>query len=482
MSDMNENRDYEQELQNQETTETAQTAQTAQTTQTASPEKRFENNPYGASGSTTAYSGTPHNLKKKKKERKFMKRTFVAMATGISFGLFAGLGIYIVTMITGNSTGFGLFTSKYALESQVESLQNTINSLALNQDNTATLETVKTNSATTVVTDVTNVVKNVMPSVVSVSTKYVESGYDFFGQQISQEAESAGSGIIVGKNETELLVVTNYHVIADSDEISVQFIDDTSIDALVKGSDSDMDLAVLAIKLADIPQETLDQISIATIGDSESLQVGEPAIAIGNALGYGQSVTTGVISAVDRPIDMDGSTNEFIQTDAAINPGNSGGALLNISGEVIGINSNKIVESTIEGMGYAIPISSALPIIENLMSKETLEKVADNEAGYLGITGVNVTTEWAEMYSMPEGVYITRIYEGSPAEQFGLKKGDVIISFDGTEISSMEELIELMAYYSEGTSVDVKVMRLNQMDYAEETVTVVLGSKAEVSQ
>lgn len=476
MSDMNENRDYEQELQNQETTETAQT------TQTVVPEKRFENNPYGASGSTTAYSGTPHNLKKKKKERKFMKRTFVAMATGISFGLFAGLGIYIVTMITGNSTGFGLFTSKYALESQVESLQNTINSLALNQDNTATLETVKTNSATTVVTDVTNVVKNVMPSVVSVSTKYVESGYDFFGQQISQEAESAGSGIIVGKNETELLVVTNYHVIADSDEISVQFIDDTSIDALVKGSDSDMDLAVLAIKLADIPQETLDQISIATIGDSESLQVGEPAIAIGNALGYGQSVTTGVISAVDRPIDMDGSTNEFIQTDAAINPGNSGGALLNISGEVIGINSNKIVESTIEGMGYAIPISSALPIIENLMSKETLEKVADNEAGYLGITGVNVTTEWAEMYSMPEGVYITRIYEGSPAEQFGLKKGDVIISFDGTEISSMEELIELMAYYSEGTSVDVKVMRLNQMDYAEETVTVVLGSKAEVSQ
>ena len=482
MSDMNENRDYEQELQNQETTETTETTETAQTTQTATPEKRFENNPYGASGSTTAYSGTPHNLKKKKKERKFMKRTFVAMATGISFGLFAGLGIYIVTMITGNSTGFGLFTSKYALESQVESLQNTINSLALNQDNTATLETVKTNSATTVVTDVTNVVKNVMPSVVSVSTKYVESGYDFFGQQISQEAESAGSGIIVGKNETELLVVTNYHVIADSDEISVQFIDDTSIDALVKGSDSDMDLAVLAIKLADIPQETLDQISIATIGDSESLQVGEPAIAIGNALGYGQSVTTGVISAVDRPIDMDGSTNEFIQTDAAINPGNSGGALLNISGEVIGINSNKIVESTIEGMGYAIPISSALPIIENLMSKETLEKVADNEAGYLGITGVNVTTEWAEMYSMPEGVYITRIYEGSPAEQFGLKKGDVIISFDGTEISSMEELIELMAYYSEGTSVDVKVMRLNQMDYAEETVTVVLGSKAEVSQ
>lgn len=476
MSDMNENRDYEQELQNQETTETAQT------TQTATPEKRFENNPYGASGSTTAYSGTPHDLKKKKKERKFMKRTFVAMATGISFGLFAGLGIYIVTMITGNSTGFGLFTSKYALESQVESLQNTINSLALNQDNTATLETVKTNSATTVVTDVTNVVKNVMPSVVSVSTKYVESGYDFFGQQISQEAESAGSGIIVGKNETELLVVTNYHVIADSDEISVQFIDDTSIDALVKGTDSDMDLAVLAIKLSDIPQETLDQISIATIGDSESLQVGEPAIAIGNALGYGQSVTTGVISAVDRPIDMDGSTNEFIQTDAAINPGNSGGALLNISGEVIGINSNKIVESTIEGMGYAIPISSALPIIENLMSKETLEKVAANEAGYLGITGVNVTTEWAEMYSMPEGVYITRIYEGSPAEQYGLKKGDVIISFDGTEISSMEELIELMAYYSKGTSVDVKVMRLNQMDYAEETVTVILGSKAEISQ
>lgn len=449
---------------------------------TVQVESKESNFTYGQLGQTTAYSGTPHMIKKPKKEHKFMKRLVRTMVTGVSLGLFFGLGIYVVTIFTGNSSVLGFFTTKNALEAQVETLQDTVNSLILDTDNKTTVETVSSNNATTVVTDVTEVVKSVMPSVVSVSTKYVESGYDFFGQQISQEAESAGSGIIVGKNDTELLVVTNYHVIADSDQISVQFIDDTSIDALVKGTDADMDLAVLAIKLEDIPQETLNQIAIATLGDSEQLQVGEPAIAIGNALGYGQSVTTGVISAVDRPIDMDGSTNEFIQTDAAINPGNSGGALLNISGEVIGINSNKIVESTIEGMGYAIPISSALPIIENLMTKETLEKVEADEAGYLGITGVNVTTEWAEMYSMPEGVYITRIYEGSPAEQYGLQKGDIIINFDGNKISSMEQLIELMAYYSKGTSVELQVMRLGQTDYSKESVTVILGAKAEATQ
>jgi len=226
----------------------------------------------------------------------------------------------------------------------------------------------------------------------------------------------------------------------------------------------------------------MSKIAVATLGDSDSLQVGEPAIAIGNALGYGQSVTTGVISAVNRPIAIDEvTTKNFIQTDAAINPGNSGGALLNINGEVIGINSNKIGGEAIEGMGYAIPISAAIPIIQNLMTKETLVKVDDSQSSYLGIGGVDVTAELATAYSMPEGVYVTQIYDNSAAAQYGIEKGDVITAFDGQPVANMAELQNMMQYYAAGTKVDVTVMRISKVDYEQQVISVTLGSKADAA-
>ena len=270
----------------------------------------------------------------------------------------------------------------------------------------------------------------------------------------------------------------------DADTLKVQFINDSVADAQVKGSDSNMDLAVIAVPLDTLDAETKEAISIAKMGDSESLKVGEPAIAIGNALGYGQSVTTGVISALDRQIAIseDGSTSgELIQTDAAINPGNSGGALLNVKGEVIGINSNKIGGTTIEGMGYAIPISSAEPIIENLMSRETKSKVDAEKKGYLGISGINVTNDVSQMYGMPEGVYVTQVYEGTAAAEAGMLNGDIIVGFEGSTVGSMEDLQGYLEYYEVGETVEVTIKRANGGQYAEQVLTVVLSEQAKMN-
>ena len=274
------------------------------------------------------------------------------------------------------------------------------------------------------------------------------------------------------------MIVTNYHVVADADTLKVQFINESVADAQVKGADSNMDLAVIAVRLDTLDADTKNAISLAKLGDSDSLKVGEPAIAIGNALGYGQSVTTGVISALDRQIEIseDGSTTgNLIQTDAAINPGNSGGALLNVKGEVIGINSNKIGGSAIEGMGYAIPISSAEPIIENLMLRETKDKVAEENKGYLGISGINVTSDVANMYGMPQGVYVTQVYEGTAAADAGMLNGDIITGFEGSGVGSMEDLQGYLEYYEKGESVEVTVMRTSGGEYKETVLTVVLG-------
>lgn len=326
-----------------------------------------------------------------------------------------------------------------------------------------------------VVTDVTNVVDAVMPSVVSIFGTYAVTE-SFWGYELTQEEEGSGSGIIVGENDEELLVVTNNHVVADSTSLSVQFIDEHTCDAVVKGTDADEDLAVIAVQLSDLPQETREAIKIATLGDSDSLKVGEPAIAIGNALGYGQSVTTGVISAVNREYTQDeyGDATYLIQTDAAINPGNSGGALLNVYGQVIGINSNKIAGSAVEGMGYAIPISTAKPIIEELMSKKTRLPVSESKKGYLGISGINVTEKVHEAYGLPIGVYLAQVFEGTPAERCGLQKGDIIISFDGEEIETMEELSELLDCSEAGSEVVIGVMKakfnvISQQDEYEQT-------------
>lgn len=348
---------------------------------------------------------------------------------------------------------------------------------ALIQKEGASSSIESTQQVTAIITDVTDVVEEVMPSVVSITNTSVVT-QNFWGQQFTSENNFSGSGFIVGENENELLIVTNNHVIADSTELKVQFIDETVATAKVKGTDSSMDLAVLAVSLDQLDPSTRGAISIATLGDSETLKVGEPAIAIGNALGYGQSVTTGVISALNRQIMVeDGSTSgSLIQTDAAINPGNSGGALLNVKGEVVGINSNKMGGTVIEGMGYAIPISRAKPIIQELMSRETKDKVAQERKGYLGISGLDVTSEVSAMYGMPLGVYIAQVYEGG-AGKAGLMKGDIITAFDGSTVRTMEELQGYLEYYEIGSTVLVTVQRPSAGGYMEYSVLVTLGQQ-----
>jgi serine protease Do len=289
------------------------------------------------------------------------------------------------------------------------------------------------------------------------------------------DEESCGSGIIVQQNNDELLIVTNYHVIEDSNTITVTFYDDTDAEAFVKGSSPDDDLAIVSVSLDDLGDETVDSIAIAVLGDSDTLQVGEPAIAIGNSLGYGQSVTTGVISAINRNIN----DTYLIQTDAAINPGNSGGALLNIRGEVIGINSSKIADYVIEGMGYAIPISTAKPIINELMLNETKKKVASDNRGFLGISGTDVTEDASSRYGMPSGVYVADVIDGSGAQKAGIEKGDIIVSFDGEQVTSMTGLQGMLEYYEAGTKVTVVLERQNNGDYREHSVTVTLGKRSQ---
>lgn len=410
-------------------------------------------------------------VKKPKKSGGFLKKALAVIALGVFFGISAGVSLYFVNFITGMSDA--------KAETVVEEVEEVV-PVAEEEETVVSdsgIDTTSTQTVTTVVTDVTEVVDNVMPAVVSITNIYTETT-SFWGQSYSSEAQSSGSGIIVNENEEELLIVTNYHVVQDADSLKVQFINDTVADAQVKGADSNMDLAVIAVRLESLDADTKNAISLAKLGDSDSLKVGEPAIAIGNALGYGQSVTTGVISALDRQIEIseDGSTTgNLIQTDAAINPGNSGGALLNVKGEVIGINSNKIGGSAIEGMGYAIPISSAEPIIETLMARETKDKVAEERKGYLGISGINVTTDVANMYGMPMGVYVTQVYEGTAAAQAGMLNGDIITGFDGSGVGSMEDLQGYLEYYEIGESVEVTIMRANNGDYEEQTLTVVLG-------
>ena len=306
----------------------------------------------------------------------------------------------------------------------------------------------------------------------------VQQVQNFFGGVQEQESKSVGSGIIVGQNDDELLIVTNNHVVEGSNTLTVSFIDEESVEANVKGTDAAKDLAVIAVPLDSIKSSTMDAIAVATLGDSTKLKVGEPAIAIGNALGYGQSVTTGIISATNRELDTyDG---ELIQTDAAINPGNSGGALLNANGEVIGINSIKVATDTVEGTGYAIPISDASSIIQNLMNKETRTKVAEGEQGYLGIEGVDVNTESAQMYNMPTGVYISKVVNGGGAEKAGLAKGSIITGLDGTTVNSMDTLKEQLQYYKAGEKVTLTVQTPDKSgEYKESSVEVTLGTSTQ---
>ena len=326
--------------------------------------------------------------------------------------------------------------------------------------------------------DVSAVVENVMPAMVSVINKYTQTINSFFGQSYTQEGASSGSGIIIGENETELLLATNYHVVSGSDSIEIIFIDGTTAQAYIKGTNPDMDLAVVSVLLESLSAETKSAIAVASLGDSEVLKMGQPVIAIGNALGYGQSVTTGVVSAVNREIQMeDGATGSFIQTDAAINPGNSGGALLNMQGQVIGINSSKIGGSTIEGMGFAIPIHAAEPIISDLSLQTTKIKVDEKDRGYLGVSIAEMSASYAQMYGMPQGVLIAEVVKDSGADLAGIKRYDIIVGFDGFKISSYSDLQEAMQYYAVGTTVPVEIMRLQNGEYQSVNVEVTLGEK-----
>lgn len=347
----------------------------------------------------------------------------------------------------------------------------------------AASEIAQQQSASAVVTDVTQVVEAVMPACVSITNNFTQTVQDFWGQTYSQDETASGSGIIIGENEQELLIVTNNHVVDSTEQLYVQFIDGETVEAQVKGTDASADLAVVAVKLDTIANSTKQEICIARMGDSDSLKIGEPAIAIGNALGYGQSVTTGVISALNRKIENSNSEEgtSLIQTDAAINPGNSGGALLNMRGEVIGINSNKIGGSSIEGMGYAIPISTARPIIEDLMERQTRTKYSEEERGYLGISCINVTSDLSENFSMPQGIFVAQVYSGTGAETAGLVRGNIVVAFDGVTVQNQEELTKQMQYYKAGESVEITIMVNSANGYQQKNVTVTLSSYDQIN-
>ena len=394
-------------------------------------------------------------------------------------------------VVTGCALLFGVVSSATFLTT------NMVGSKVLGLEKKTTKEVSNTtqnkaslSKASSVITsDVSNVVESVMPSIVSITNMSVQQVQSFFGGTSQQEVTSAGTGIIIEQTDSELLIVTNNHVVADSNQLTVTFDDQSSVEADIKGTDSAHDLAVIAVQLDKISDDTLDKISVATLGDSTKLKVGEPAIAIGNALGYGQSVTTGVISATDRESQTtDSATGEttgssdvkLIQTDAAINPGNSGGALVNANGEVIGINSAKLIGENVEGIGYAIPISDVTDIITNLMNQETKTKVSEAERGYLGITGLDVEDSDSQRYGMPTGVYISEVSRGGGAADAGITKGSIIVGFNGITIDSMESLQEQLQYYKKGEKVTLTLQVPGDGgEYQEQTVDVTLGRKAQ---
>ena len=402
-------------------------------------------------------AGPQQNPKAPKPKKGYAKKVALVVGAAVLFGAVGGVTMQGTSYLTGKLLG-----------------KNTKSTVGT----TKTVSNAKlTTSTSTVTSDVSDIVENTLPSIVSITNMSVQEVQNFFGGTSQQESESAGSGIIISQNDSELLVVTNNHVVEGSDTLTVTFNDGNSVEAQIKGTDSARDLAVVAVPLDKISDDTMNAIKVATLGDSDSLKVGEPAIAIGNALGYGQSVTTGIVSATGRTID--GFDGEYIQTDAAINPGNSGGALLNANGEVIGINSAKINSSAVEGMGFAIPISDASDVIQNLMNKETRSKVSDEERGYLGIKGYDVSEEGAQMYNMPTGVYVKEVMSGGGSEKAGLTKGSIITGFEGSSISGMSSLQEQLQYYKAGEEVTLTVQIPDKNgEYTEKDIKVTLGKNS----
>lgn len=425
------------------------------------------------SNGTTFYNngqGDDGKTPKKKKEHKKMPKAVAVTGLALMFGVVSS-----ATFLTTNYVG-----------TKVLKLGTTQKSTSTTSTSAVTSNASLTKTSSVVTSDVSSVVENVMPSIVSITNMSVQEVQNYFGGTSKQESESAGTGIIISQNDSELLVVTNNHVVAGSDTLTVTFADGNSVEANIKGTDSEYDVAVVAVPLDSISEDTKKAISVATLGDSTELKVGEPAIAIGNALGYGQSVTTGVISALNRSVsETDQTTGEttessvkLIQTDAAINPGNSGGALVNASGEVIGINSSKLVGDSVEGVGYAIPISDVSDLIENLMNQETKTKVAEADQGASGIKGMSVSTEYSQQLNMPEGVYVSEVTKGGGAEKAGMTRGCIITGINGTTVSSMDDLQEQLQYYAKGDEVELTIqVPQSNGEYQEQSVTVILGAK-----
>ena len=405
-------------------------------------------------------AGPQQNPKAPKPKKGYAKKVALVVGAAVLFGAVGGVTMQGTSYLTGKLLG-----------------KNTKSTVGT----TKTVSNAKlTTSTSTVTSDVSDIVENTLPSIVSITNMSVQEVQNFFGGISQQESESAGSGIIISQNDSELLVVTNNHVVEGSDTLTVTFNDGNSVEAQIKGTDADNDLAVIAVKLSDISDDTMSQIKIAEIGDSDQLQVGEQVVAIGNALGYGQSVTTGIVSAVNRQLEDSDSENGFIQTDAAINPGNSGGALLNMQGQVIGINSAKLASTEVEGMGYAIPVSTASPIFEDLMNRQTRTKVSSDQAAALGIKGQTVDSSIAEAYGIPQGVYVAEVEKGSAAEKAGITSGSVITKFDGTSVKSMDDLKSQLEYYAAGETVDLVVKIADNGSYVEKSLTITLD-KADTS-
>ena len=435
---------------------------------------------------------TPGPSEHKKNQNSFQKKVGTTVALAVIFGLVASVVFQALN-----------FTADKYLKTKTGTTQiGTTESVFLQEASSQESESDQTAADTasgngTVVA----VAQASMPSVVAITTVSVQEIPSFFGYGSRQyKSAASGSGIIVGDNDDELLIATNNHVVEGATTLSVCFIGDDvanaetetvnagdsgdlnledAVSAKIKGTDADNDLAVVAVRKSDIPEDTLNQIKIAQIGSSDDLVVGQQVVAIGNALGYGQSVTSGWVSALNRTISTEDGTNStgLIQTDAAINPGNSGGALLNMKGELIGINSAKYADSSVEGMGYAIPISKAKPILEDLMNRETREKVDTSETGYLGVVLSNLTTEAIQMYNIPSGAFVRGVDQDSPAENGGICKGDIIVKFDGQKVSDGDDLLDKLQYYKSGETIEAVVARADNGEYKESTVEVTLGTR-----
>ncbi|MCI9073292.1 MAG: PDZ domain-containing protein [Lachnospiraceae bacterium] len=402
---------------------------------------------------------------KKKRSGGFARKLLLCACLGLCFGLFGGLGFYAVQQTTG-------------MDRAPQATENVQGNAVIPTATPGSDVKLTTAGDTRIVSsDVSDMVADVMPAMVSIVKDYTETA-NFWGRTYSEDKQGSGSGIIVAQSDTELVLVTNHHVVDGASKLTVTFINGSTAEAQIKGSDADMDLAVIAIPMDRLDESTRNAIAVARMGDSESLRLGEQVVAIGNALGYGQSVSGGWVSALNREVTFsDGSTGSFIQTDAAINPGNSGGALVNINGEVVGINSSKIGGEYVDGIGFAIPISAARPIIENLMTKETRFKVAEGETGYMGVSLQTVTEEFAYLYGVPEGILVTGVEEGSAAEAAGMLSGDIITRFEGEKIHSYEDLQEVMQYYGPDSHVTVVVKRLLNGSYQDMQLEMTLGKR-----